>query len=59
MNISKKKQEKPFSKMSSKERAAFYAESPYMKKKRDRAIAFLEKHPIPEHFLRNNESNKS
>ncbi|MNL12468.1 hypothetical protein D3C87_1333360 [compost metagenome] len=52
MGISKIKQEKPFSEMSLRERAAFYAESPYMKKKKEQAIAFLEKHPIPEDLFK-------
>ncbi|MNL59728.1 hypothetical protein D3C87_1834800 [compost metagenome] len=51
MKTQKSKIEKPFSEMSFDERTAFYAASPFFKKKKEDAIAFLKKHPLPKRIL--------
>jgi hypothetical protein len=37
--------------MSFEELSEFYAESPFFKKKKENAIAFLKKHPLPKRIL--------
>ena len=52
MKASKSKTQKAFSKMNLHERAAHFASSPFIIKKREQAIAFIEKHGLPEDFAR-------
>lgn len=52
MKTSQSKTTKAFSKMNLQERAAHFATSPFMKKKKADMLAFLENHPIPEHLLK-------
>lgn len=52
MKVSQNKTQKAFSKMKLYERAAHVAASPFMKKKNADMLAFLEKHPIPDHLLK-------
>jgi hypothetical protein len=49
---SKTKSKKDFSEMNFEERAAFYAESLYFKKKKEDAITFLKSHPVPKDLFK-------